>query len=397
MSTGSHPLFPSRSGESNPWNYQAYDWDWAQGLDEMGKASQKAGNMNPMAHMKNLFTGGNLRSGLQRAGMSDFVRGQAAQYQGLQTMREGLDTLHQRRGEAGLRFDDMLSDAEKSRGMIQESIDQTQSKVDTQMDEYFDQMFGGSGYMSKLERLTEKGARDLGRWGDKAVESAEASRDEFKDFSSERSQAAAHGMKAKLESQLDSIDNSNLPQEVKEAQKQKLALETDKQIFATQTELQNQTQASKFQVDQATTNAYFQRGNIEQTKTQMESLGLQMGADAATNFHQTKAQFDAELGQQRTASIQSWSASQQQIKQAKSEMLFTWDQVIGGKTTELAKAEQDVEMSLMDYMSGVAAVETSSPYASNRLSNIGIPGSTRRVRNRDWWGTKRRYGSGYSV
>ena len=373
----------------DPYKWQDYDWDW---LNDAGMGS------DPQSTIKSIYTGqGGLNKALGRGVVSDWMRSQQANNAALSQKERNLQGMRDYRDRSDEHFANQQTQIGEKEALTEQSLNDTQARQDASMNSYYDRLMGSDGYMSKIQNITAQGASSMGEWGDKAVAKMEESSDKFDDFSTQQASAVARGGAAALQSRNAQLDNSNMPEHVKQSMKDLNQRQFDQDLFTQQTALQSQSQQTRIGLDQALAGSYMQRGQIEGTMAQMEASGLAQGAQAEGNFWNQKAQLDAQLGAARTDFRKFMTGMEQQSHQAYAGRDLQIQQLISSGEASLAEAIATNPVSLLDGLSGLASLYSSSMWAASRLGNVTVPGNRNQINNPDFLGYNQHLGKSIYV
>jgi len=365
--------FETPTNTTDKYQWQDYDWNW---LDNASMGS------DPSSTVKNIYTQqGGLNKALGRSVISDWMRSQQANNAALSQKRQNLQGMYDYRDRSDQNFARQQSQIAEKESLTEQSLQDTQTRQDENMNAYYDSLMGEGGYMSKIQDVTQRGAQAMGEWGDKAIGAMEQSKADFEDFSTQRASAAARGGAAALQARNMQLDSSNMPENVKQSMRDLNQRQFDQDLFTRQTELQNQSQQTSIALNQSLAGGLMQRGQIEGTMAQMEASGLAQGAQAEGDFWTKKAQLDSQLGASRTEFRKFMTGMEQQSHQQYAQRDLQVEQLIASGEASLAEAIATNPVSLLDGLSGLASLYSSSQWAANRLSRVDVPGNRFRVRN----------------
>ncbi len=365
--------FETPTNTTDKYQWQDYDWNW---LDNASMGS------DPSSTVKNIYTQqGGLNKALGRSVISDWMRSQQANNAALSQKRQNLQGMYDYRDRSDQNFARQQSQIAEKESLTEQSLQDTQTRQDENMNAYYDSLMGEGGYMSKIQDVTQRGAQAMGEWGDKAIGAMEQSKADFEDFSTQRASAAARGGAAALQARNMQLDSSNMPENVKQSMRDLNQRQFDQDLFTRQTELQNQSQQTSIALNQSLAGGLMQRGQIEGTMAQMEASGLAQGAQAEGDFWTKKAQLDSQLGASRTEFRKFMTGMEQQSHQQYAQRDLQVEQLIASGEASLAEAIATNPVSLLDGLSGLASLYSSSQWAANRLSAVTVPGNRSRVRN----------------
>ena len=360
--------------ERYKWN--DYDWDW---LKDVGIGG------DPMSTIDAVYTGqGGLNKALGRSVVSEWLRSQQANNASLKQKHQNVQNLRDYRDRSDLNFANQQAQVGEKEALTLQSQQDTQNRLDENMDEYHDRLFGSGGYMQKTQQLAGKGARGMEEWADKAVGEMEKSRDDYKDFSTQQASALAKGGAAALQSRNMEIDALNMPEYVKQSMKNVNQRQFSQDLFSRQTELQNQSQQTSIQLSGMLADSFTQRGQVSGAAAQLESAAVSGAAAAEGDFWTKKASLDTQLGESRDDFRKFMTGMEEQSHQQYAERDVQVQQLISAGEASLAEAIATNPVSLLDGLSGLASLYSSSIWAANRLSNVSIPGNRWRSDNPDY-------------
>tara|TARA_R110000824_G_scaffold8336_2_gene37627 strand:- start:13816 stop:14976 length:1161 start_codon:yes stop_codon:yes gene_type:complete len=381
--------FNQPTNTTDKYQWQQYDWDW---LDDASMGS------NPSSTVKNIYTQqGGLNRALGRGVISDWMRSQQANNASLEQKRQNLQGSYDYRDRSDQNFANQQTQIGEKEALTEQSLQDTQARQDENMNSYYDRLMGSGGYVDKIQNITSQGASSMGAWGDKAVAKMEESSEKFDDFSTQQASAVARGGAAALQSRNAQLDGSNMPENVKQSMKDLNQRQFDQDLFSQQTALQGQAQQTRIGLDQSLASTYSQRGQIAGAAAQMEAGGLAQGAQAETTFWGQKTQLDAQLGANRTDFRKFMTGMEQQSHQAQAGVDFQVQQLISQNQNELVEAIRTNPVSLLDGLSGLASLYSSSQWAANRLANVTIPGNRYQVNNPNFKGYNQHIGQTFQA
>lgn len=351
---------------------QDYDWSW---LENQGYGTSM------MDRIKGVYSGkGGLGGVLGRSVVSDAWMSEQANLAGIAKKKENIQDLYGMRDRSDENFAAQQAQIAEKEAFTEQSIEGTQSKINESMEEYRKSLTGSGGYLGRLQGIARQGATAMTEWGEKAVATAEESREEFEDLSAQRASAASRGGAATLQARNAQLDASNMPENVKQSMRDLNRREFDQDMFSKQTELQNQSQQTRIGLDQTLTSAFMNMSSVEGAATQMETTAIGTAMTTEADYYTKKVGLDMALGAARTDIRKHATGMAAESHQVYAGRDLRINELIADKKDQLAKDIENSPVSLLDGAAGLAALYSSSEWAARRMGDIWVPGDEDRRR-----------------